>query len=640
MVAPPNLTAGPAPVEPSQTFIDSPAPRIRCVAGPGTGKTYSLKKRVTRLLGAGTVGARIFAVTFTRQAAAQLRADLTGLGVPGAETINASTLHAYAFKILGSEGAIQALGRTPRPLFKHEEAPFHHDMAAAHDGVTASKQKLHAFDAMWARLQSDDPGWPPTPADNMFHQSYLAWMRFHRSITLGELIPLAVQYLRNNPENDIVGSFEHVLVDEYQDLNRADQVLIELIGQQSNIAIVGDDDQSIYSFRHAHPQGIREWLHVQPAPKQDVELARCYRCDGRILDLANHLIRQNPGRLRGDLLPLPGREAVGEVRAVQWQTREQETKGLAKGIQKLLQNDRVPDGQKILVLVPRREFGRWLQEALTEEGNIDNKVYSKDDWADANVGESLTLIRLLSDESDFVALRYWLGMGHGQWRRNEYARLRTACEAEGVEPPAILSNSARCQQLKIAPLRERWLELQQQLQQLRALSEEALLDQLLPLAGTTRGIGESVRSLRDNGEEGTLADLLVASVVAPEDEPMDAKVNIMTYHGAKGLTAHTVICAGLVNGVMPRVVMPATPDDQAKLQEERRIFFVAITRAKHRLVLSSFRSVTTGENAQLKLGLTGNGFRLTTSASRFLHETGPSLPIALAGDRWLKAFDP
>lgn len=641
MATPPQVAAGAVEqqMEPAERFIRSQAPRIRCVAGPGTGKTFGLQRRVERLLLNGIIGARIFAVTFTRQAAAQLRNDLTGLGAPGAETIVASTLHAYAFKILSSEGAIQALGRWPRPCFEHEITPFLHDMAEAHGGVKRAGEKLHAFDAMWARLQSDQPGWPLDASDRAFHEAYLSWMRFHRAISLGELIPLAVQYLRQNPQNDVVTAFDHVLVDEYQDLNRADQALIEHIGALAHIAIVGDDDQSIYSFRHAHPEGIREWITIQPDPKDDVELARCRRCDGKILSIANQLIRQNPGRIRGDLLPEQGRENAGDVKIIQWQTREQESRGIAQGIRHLLQNDRVPPEGKILVLVPRHDFGRAIIDALVDGGVTDTKLHSKGDWREASVGESIALIRLLGDESDMVALRYWLGHGHNQWRRNEYARLRQECETRGVEPSAVLQDDARCSTLRIRPLRARWMELQTRLQALRTLNEEQILEQLLPATGATLAIGRSVRALRESGADGTLAELLVTAAVAPDDQPMEAKVNVMTYHGAKGLSAHTVIATGLVNGIMPRTPAPRTPAEQQELQEQRRLFFVALTRARHRLVMSSFRSVTRGENANLRLGLTGGGFRLTTHASRFLGEMGPLTPITQTGDAWLTAFE-
>jgi len=209
-----------------ERFINSRAIRIRCVAGPGTGKTWAMKRRIERLLKEDeTVGSRIFAVTFTRNAAAQLKKDLTELDVSGAEDIKASTLHSYAFKNLRRESAIEALGRVPRPCFEFELYPFRHDLAEDFRSVRNVREKLNAFDSMWARLQNEEPGWPSDPEDRAFHREYLSWMSFHKAITIGELIPLAVQYLRQNPVNDIQTAFDYILIDEYQDLNKADKLL-------------------------------------------------------------------------------------------------------------------------------------------------------------------------------------------------------------------------------------------------------------------------------------------------------------------------------------------------------------------------------------------------------------------------------
>ena len=624
--------------EPIRRFVLSDAPRIRCVAGPGTGKTTGLKRRVERLLTNGVAGDRIFAVTFTRQAAAQLKSELTALGVPGAEAICASTLHAYAFTLLGGERAIEALGRWPRPCLEYELAPLFHDLESPLGSVSTAKKQLQAFDAMWARLQTDEPGWPTTPADREFQRHYVAWMTYHRAIHIGELVPLVIQYLRQNPQPGDQGPFDHSLVDEFQDLNRADQELITLTGRTGHIAIVGDDDQSIYAFRHAHPEGIRSWLGAQPDPKDDVELANCHRCGGNILALANHLIRQNPGRLRGDLRPVVGREQAGGVSIVQWQSREQETRGIARGVLHLVDPGRMPNTEKLIVLVPRHEFGRVLRDELSQQGLVDVKLHTKMDWEDPTLGRNLSLLRLLSDPEDRVALRYWLGQGHNQWRRNEYRRLRDWAQEQGLTLDAILEDENACRRLRIQPLRERWVELRGAVEALQGLEEEDLLDRLLPLEGSTKDLGASIRTLRQQGAEGTVCELLIQAIVSPEENPLEAKVSIMTYQGAKGLTAHTVVVTGLVNGVMPKHYRPIGAEQEADLQEQRRLVFVALTRAKECAVLSSFRNVTRAENAQLRLGLEGRGFRLRTQASRFLNEMGPTTPDAVDGEAWLRGL--
>ena len=131
------------------------------------------------------------------------------------------------------------------------------------------------------------------------------------------------------------------------------------------MVVVGDDDQSIYSFRHAHPEGIREWYGNQSEEKEDVHLNICRRCDEKILSLANNLIENNSGRNnKEDLRPLDDKRGKGKVEIVQWKTRGKETEGLAKGIKKIVSSGELPDGEEILVLLPRKEFGEELKKEL------------------------------------------------------------------------------------------------------------------------------------------------------------------------------------------------------------------------------------------------------------------------------------
>jgi superfamily I DNA/RNA helicase len=111
-----------------------------------------------------------------------------------------------------------------------------------------------AFNAAWARLQSEEPGWPGHKIDVAFHEALLSWLRFHQAMLVGELVPVALGYLRNNPESPFRTAYDHVFTDEYQDLDKAEQVLIDLLAKNGSHTIVGDEDQSIYSFKHANAQ--------------------------------------------------------------------------------------------------------------------------------------------------------------------------------------------------------------------------------------------------------------------------------------------------------------------------------------------------------------------------------------------------
>ena len=122
---------------------------------------------------------------------------------------------------------------------------------------------------------------------------------------IGELVPEAYRHLRDNPACEALSAFDHVIVDEYQDLNRAEQDLIDLLGGNGQTAIVGDVDQSIYRFRHANPEGI-EGFGVTHPETHDENLDECRRCPTRVVTIADHLIREESSRTEsGSIAPAP-----------------------------------------------------------------------------------------------------------------------------------------------------------------------------------------------------------------------------------------------------------------------------------------------------------------------------------------------
>ena len=330
---------------------------LRVMAGPGTGKTFAMKRRVARLLEEGTGPEHMLVVTFTRLAAASLVRELGELGVDGCAEITACTLHSFCFRTLNQQEVFDFSGRVPRPLvtflragvLQFEGAPLLEDIHI--DGKRKDTKRIREFEAASAQLQSDAPGWPLEPADRAFHDSLLQWLIFHRAMLIGELVPEVLRYLRNNPTSHELSQFDHVVVDEYQDLNRADQVLLDILTTNHGV-IVGDENQSIYRFRYAHPDGIKEFDGTHD-PTHDEDLDECRRCPKRVVILANSLIMNNhPGAATPRLRPRPG-NPEGEVHIVQWRSMEQEASGIASYIEWLLDNRPYVPGD-ILVLSPRR----------------------------------------------------------------------------------------------------------------------------------------------------------------------------------------------------------------------------------------------------------------------------------------------
>ena len=268
--------------------------RLRVIAGPGTGKSFSMRRRVARLIESGAEPDRILAVTFTRIAAEDVRRELNGLDVEGAEDIEARTLHSLAMKILRKQGVMDSLGRVTRPMLGFELEPLLHDLANPSFGHKRERLKrIKAYEAAFARSQDEDPIEAADGTDRIFRAALVDWMKFCNCILLGEAIPFLYLYLRDNPASPEFTLYDYILVDEYQDLNKVEQSVISMLGRDSEIVIVGDDNQSIYSFKHAHPAGIIEW-EGDNRDRSDHELTICYRCPERVVSMANSLIAHNP----------------------------------------------------------------------------------------------------------------------------------------------------------------------------------------------------------------------------------------------------------------------------------------------------------------------------------------------------------
>jgi DNA helicase-2/ATP-dependent DNA helicase PcrA len=187
------------PNSPAYGIASSQARFNRVVAGPGTGKSFALKRRVARLLEEGADPKRILPVTFTNVAAEDLQREMLQIGVPGCENIRGSTLHALCMRILSRETVLQVVGRKPRPLNQFEIEPFLYDLSTTFGNKRARKKRIRAYEAAWARLQHETPGYAQNPADAAFEAALVNWLTFHEGMLIGEIIPYVYRYLKDNP---------------------------------------------------------------------------------------------------------------------------------------------------------------------------------------------------------------------------------------------------------------------------------------------------------------------------------------------------------------------------------------------------------------------------------------------------------
>src|ERR1700731_1824585 len=274
------------PQSPAYQIAADQSHYVRVLAGPGTGKSFALKRRVARLLESNVPPARVLPVTFTKVAAEDLQRELVNMGVVGCEQIRGLTLHSLGMRILSRQNVLAVKGRVARPINRFEIEPLLYDLPAAFGNKRERAKRIRAYEAAWARLQHEQPGFAQTQMDMNFQQTLIAWLRFHEGMLIGEIIPEPYRYLRNNPAAPERSMYDHVLVDEYQDLNKAEQAVVDLLCGTASLCIVGDDDQSLYSFKHAHPEGIRTFPATHPRTT-DHQLVDCYRCPTTIVSIAN-----------------------------------------------------------------------------------------------------------------------------------------------------------------------------------------------------------------------------------------------------------------------------------------------------------------------------------------------------------------
>lgn len=623
---------------------DSP---LRVMAGPGTGKSFAMKRRIARLLEEGEDPERILAVTFTRNAAASIVDDLSNLGVPGCDKIRAGTLHGYCFQLLSEDSVLAASNRVPRPVvtftssgvLQFEGAAMLADLKAsgAFGDKRAVTRRIRAFEAAWARLQSEDPGWPQDPVDAAFHDVLLEWLRFHKGLLIGELVPEAYRYIRDNPACPARTGYDHVIVDEYQDLNRAEQELIDLLGENGRTAIVGDVDQSIYRFRHANPEGIETFSETHPTT-HDENLDECRRCPRKVVTIADHLIRQNhpPGgseRLR----PYSG-NPEGEIHIVQWPSLEDEADGLATFVDYLI-NEKAYGPGEILILTPRRLIGYEIRDKLAAAGIPVHSFYHEEALEETEAQRSFAILTLLVNREDRIALRWWLSDGSPSLRVNAYSKLRRQCEQSGMSPwealTALADGTLRIS--KTADLLSKFRELTARLDHLEGMSLQELVDALFPQDSVECGVlrEAALLALAECDDVAALFGSLRTSVTQPEMPPEGNFVRIMSLHKSKGLTSKVAIVAGCIQGLIPFQKPNQTPQEQAAvLKEQRRLFYVAITRCTELLVLSSALRLQRSFAFQIGAQVHGGGDPVRAVTSQFISELGPHAPARISGASW------
>jgi len=626
--------------------------RYICVhAGPGTGKSYALKKRIMRLLQEGVNPEEIFACTFTNVAANDLKKDIKSIGSPGAMNVKASTIHAFCLEIMRDMKYFSTYGRKPKLLLEFEEEFLLHDLKRSADvdwgDYYATKKKLDEFEAAWARTQSQKSGWPTAEIDQKFQTALENWLQFHECMLVGELVPVTLQFLRTTPYAPILSKYKHILVDEYQDLNKAEQDFIDLIAQNSNLMVVGDVDQSIYSFKYASSAGILDFPKRYPSTKQ-FNLTKCRRCPIKTVEMANKFISTNPAVGRASLLPFEG-NSDGEIVFLQWKTLEEEIEGIATIVERMKVGGE--NLGEIVILCPSSKIASMIHTCLiNHEIPVTNFYLDLFKNTPSNPDESIPLsgisfLDLLVNPEDRVALRCLLGYTKGGLLCVQWKKVMNYSESNKLSPYVVLEGLENGQidiGCKIPSLLTRFTFVRNELERLKTLSVSEIIDSLFPLSDPwSLQIHDYYNSL-DDKDSLDLKEIstMIKEHFGKEDAPSTYSfVRIMSPFKSKGLTCEITFITNFVQGLIPRNYdKRSVLSEQEDLKEKRRLFYVSMTRHKAKIFITNSLAMDPSIARHRKVNIPVSGYigsYQRTNPSEFIRNCQSTLPDPIDGDLYI-----
>lgn len=616
------------------------------IAGAGSGKTRVLTTRIARLIRHhGVDPSRILAVTFTNKAAGEMRDRIAKLVDSDLKGMWCGTFHAIGARMLRSHAA--CVGRTPSFTIYDEDDTL--------GVVKRIMERVGISPKQWtprsiASLISDAKNALVPPAEyqavamdplsraaGSVYAELEGALRAANAVTFDDLLVLPVQVLRENADvhDRYSRKFQFILVDEYQDTNRAQFQFIKLLGKgHGNVSVVGDDDQSIYGWRGADIRNILDFEKEFTSAKV-VRLEENYRSTPGILEVANVAISANVGR-RGKTLRAtrPGGEPVTLYETLDERDEADMVVDEIKSRQSLEKREL----REFAILYRTNSQSRAIEDSL-RKNTIPYRIVGAVRFYDRKeIRDLMSYLKLIANPNDDEAFRRAVSVPRRKLGETTIEALSTIARREKV---SMMDAASRKDLLEgMRPAQQAGLtEFASLILELRNRAREASVDELLrelvdrirygdylqtDSPETARDRSENVGALIDGAAETVVEEggevgltpldhfLQRAMLIAGIDtlDPNADAVTLMTLHNAKGLEFPVVFITGLEDGLFP---LSQAFDDPEKLEEERRLFYVGITRAERKLYLS---------HAEQRRR---NGELMMSIKSRFLKDIPPGM---------------
>jgi DNA helicase-2/ATP-dependent DNA helicase PcrA len=604
------------------THVEGP---LLVLAGAGSGKTRVVTHRIAHLIDLGVLPSEILAVTFTNKAADEMRTRIRMM--KGAQVL-ACTFHSLGARILRE--SIGLLGyKTDFAIYDEEDSekllksclgPLNADKGVVgeiREEISAAKNSL-------------------TPPQNGPFVHYQAALKECNAVDFDDLLYLPVKLLQENEDARKLyqSRWQFVLIDEYQDTNMAQYTLAKLLVERHrNIFAVGDPDQSIYSWRGARYQNILNFEHDFPGAKV-IKLEQNYRSTNTILQASNAVVAHNSQRYEKRLWSGSGEgEKIGVFIGP---TDRQEAEFVVQGIQKLAQEISLND---IAIFYRTNAQSRTFEDALLAKRIDYTIVGGLSFYARREIKDVLAFLRLIISNTDLISFMRAINIPKRGLGPATLEKITKGSEASGL--PILTYCEMHASGLKLSAKQTAglsdFMQLIQSLRDRRSLKIHELISEVLSLSKYFDYLKEDPETMQDRKEnldeligkaaeweterehptlQAFLEELTLRG--AAEEKTFVPAVKLMTLHNSKGLEFPAVFLVGLEEDLCPHINSKDKPE---AIEEERRLFYVGMTRAKKYLYLtaSTYRFMW--------------GTQRTMRPSRFLREVPTEYTRLLSPER-------
>ncbi|WP_318712703.1 ATP-dependent helicase [Treponema sp.] len=598
------------------TTLEGP---ILIIAGAGSGKTRVITYRIANMLEKGIPQSAILALTFTNKAAREMEERIKDLTNKKLQNLTVSTFHAFGVRILRQE--IEALGYRPNfSIYDETDKKALIKETGQELKFTADALDLYKISVLFSDIKTGRKSWGGE--NDMYRQLYEGYqegLKLYNAVDFDDLIVLPITLFKTHPEilQRYKERFKYIMVDEFQDTSHQQYEFMHLLAER-NVAVVGDDDQSIYSWRGADYQNIVNFETDFPELKE-IRLEQNYRSTGTILAAANGVIKNNSNRKDKELWSGNGTGKPIEIYMPENEAAEADF--IAEGIQGICAEEK-RNYADFGVLIRANTQTRAIEEAFLE-ANIPYTVSGGTSFFERKeIKDIISYLRVIANHDDDINLIRILntprrGIGKVAIQQiNEVAKNMSCSLWDSIQaivscPPeecpvsdAVLDSLKEFSELIEKNktmlggkgLSKKVREMVDEINYFDFLisenpkSDKAARFKYMNIESLIKSMEqwENNPNYSDTSLYAYLNRITLLSRDDMDEEENQGKVNLMTVHASKGLEFPVVFIAGAEEGLMPHAHAVEEGGDAA-VEEERRLFYVAVTRAQNRLLISACR---------------------------------------------------